>query len=73
VQPAPKRARKAPSKRSAPRENKRFAADAPRQIKRLVMADAPREDDELAADAPRAPRKTPEVVTKRRRLTIPKA
>jgi host factor-I protein len=59
VQPAPKRARKAPV-RSGARENKRPIAETPRENQRLV------------ADGPRAPRKAPEVVTKRRRLTIPK-
>jgi host factor-I protein len=60
VQPAPKRAKKAPAKRAAPRENTRLFPDAPRE--------KPRPEDE----APRAPRKAPEVVTKRRRITIPK-
>ncbi len=72
VQPAPKRARKAPSKRAAPRENKRLVADAPRENRRLVV-DAPRQDNRSYAEgAPAAPRKAPEVVTKRRRLAIPK-
>jgi host factor-I protein len=71
VQPAPKRARKAPSKRPAPRENKRPMPNVPREHDRLI-ADRPREDRLLAPDEPRAPRKAPEVVTKRRRLTIPK-
>jgi len=71
VQPAPKRARKAPSKRSAPRENKWPMPNVPREHDRLI-ADRPREDRLLAPDQPRAPRKAPEVVTKRRRLTIPK-
>jgi host factor-I protein len=71
VQPAPKRARKAPSTRSSPRESKRPLAAAPRENRRLV-ADAPRENERLVGDSPRAPRKAPEVVTKRRRLTIPK-
>jgi host factor-I protein len=60
VQPAPKRAKKAPAKRAAPRESKRLVVDSPRENVRPV-------DEE-----PRAPRKAPEVVTKRRRLTIPK-
>lgn len=60
VQPAPKRAKKAPAKRAAPRETKRLVAEAPREKVRPVD------------EAPRAPRKAPEVVTKRRRLTIPK-
>jgi host factor-I protein len=71
VQPAPKRARKAPSKRSAPRENKRPVANVLREHDGLV-ADRPREDKRFTADETRAPRKAPEVVTKRRRLTIPK-
>jgi host factor-I protein len=60
VQPAPKRTKKTPGKRAAPRENNRLAMDAPRE--------KVRHEDE----APRAARKAPEVVTKRRRLTIPK-
>jgi hypothetical protein len=82
VQPAPKRARKTPAKRAAPREGRRFAADAPRENPRFAAdvppesqhfeADAPRENKRFTADASRAERKAPEVVTKRRRLTIPK-
>lgn len=72
VQPAPKRARKAPAKRAAPRESKRFDAAAPREDRGLVL-DAPREERRpFSEGAPPAPRKPPEVVTKRRRLTIPK-
>jgi host factor-I protein len=71
VQPAPKRARKAPEKSGAPRENKRIATDAPRQ-NRLLVADAARENKRLVDDSSRPSRKAPEVVTKRRRITIPK-
>jgi host factor-I protein len=71
VQPAPKRAKKTPEKRGAPRESKRIAADAPRQ-NRLLVTDASHENQRLVDDSPRAPRKAPEVVTKRRRITIPK-
>jgi host factor-I protein len=60
VQPAPKRAKKAPAKRAAPRETRRLVAEAPRENLRPVD------------EGPRAPRKAPEVVTKRRRITIPK-
>jgi host factor-I protein len=93
VQPAPKRAKKSPAKRTMSREGRRPFADAPRENRRLFGdvsrqspgpdADAPRENRRLFgdvsrqspgpdADAPRGPRKAPEVVTKRRRLTIPK-
>jgi hypothetical protein len=61
VQPAPKRTKKAPAKRAAPRESNRLVVDAPRE--------QVRHEDE----APRTVRKAPEVVTKRRRLTIPKS
>lgn len=60
VQPAPKHAKKASAKRAAPRETKR------------LVAEAPREKVQPVDEGPRAPRKAPEVVTKRRRLTIPK-
>jgi host factor-I protein len=70
VQPAPKRAKKAPMKRTAPREGRRPGADSPRENRR-ILGDAPRESASFAAE-PRAPKKAPEVVTKRRRLTLPK-
>jgi hypothetical protein len=58
-------------KRSLSRDGKRQFADAPRENKR-IFGDEPVEHGRPAADAARAPRKAPEVVTKRRRLTIPK-
>jgi host factor-I protein len=71
VQPAPKRVKKSAGKRPMSRDNKRSVAGGPRENRRL-FSDAPRESPEPEADVQRTPRKAPEVVTKRRRLTIPK-